>query len=76
MLPKPRNFVYQKISATDGKLVLIDNIGNSDLVPLCNYIGFLAVWKIRRKWKRFESLLVETYPQNTALRKILSAPKP
>ncbi len=62
---KPQNIVYQKIHPTQGKLVVIDNIGNSDFIPICNYLDSFATRKIRRKWQRFEESLPKDYKLTT-----------
>jgi len=62
---KPQNIVYQKIHPTQGKLVVIDNIGNSDFIPICNYVDRMAIRKIRRKWQRFEESLSKDYKLTT-----------
>ena len=62
---KPQNIVYQKINPTQGKLVVIDNIGNSDFIPICNYLDSFATRKIRRKWQRFEESLSKDYKLTT-----------
>ncbi len=62
---KPQNIVYQKIHPTQGKLVVIDNIGNSDFIPICNYLDSFAIRKIRRKWQRFEDSLSKDYKLTT-----------
>ena len=56
---KPQNIVYKKTNESEGFLVIIDNIGNSDFIPICNYIDWMATRKIRRKWQRFENLLAK-----------------
>jgi hypothetical protein len=56
---KPQNIVYKKTNESEGFLVVIDNIGNSDFIPICNYVGWMATRKIHRKWQRFEDLLTE-----------------
>jgi hypothetical protein len=58
MTIKPKNIVYQKTSATEGRLLIIDNIGNSDFLPLANHIGLLARLKTKRKWQRFEASIL------------------
>jgi len=64
MTIKAKNILYRKISDTEGRLVIVDNIGNSDFIPICDYVGFMAERKIRRKWRRFEALLIKEYPRN------------
>ena len=68
---KPQNLAYKMINESEGILVVIDNIGNSDFIPICNYIDRMAIRKIRRKWQRFEDSLSKDYPQNRALQRML-----
>jgi hypothetical protein len=63
MALKPQNIVYQKTHESKGLLVVIDNIGNSDFIPICNYVDWMAIRKIRRKWQRFEDLLAKGSPR-------------
>jgi hypothetical protein len=67
MTLKAKNILFQLMNAESGKLVIVDNIGNSDFIPLANYSGRLARWKIRRKWRRFERSLRRDYAGNKAL---------
>jgi hypothetical protein len=46
------------------QLYIIDNIGNSDYLPICNVSRYLAKKKILRKWKRFEERLSSKYKHN------------
>jgi len=68
---KPQNIVYKKSNESEGALVVIDNIGNSDFIPICNYVDFMARQKIRRKWQYFEDSLAKDYTQNRALQQVL-----
>ena len=52
---KAKNILYNKTDADNARLVLIDNTGNTDFIPVCSYISYLAARKIARKWQRFES---------------------
>lgn len=67
MTLKPKNILFQLEAADAGKLVIVDNIGNSDLIPLANYSSRLARWKINRKWRRFERSMRRDYAANDAL---------
>ncbi len=71
MTIKPKNILYKLTSATEGHLVLVDNIGNSDFLPVCDYSSFFARLKIARKLSRFQKLLLKQYPNNTVLHSIL-----
>jgi len=73
---KSHNIVYQKVNETEGTLVVIDNIGNSDFIPVCNYVDRMAVRKIRRKWRRFEDSLAADYAGNQALQQMLGKLSP
>lgn len=72
MTLKSKNILFQRISQDSGKLVIIDNVGNSDFIPLSNYIGWLARRKILRKWRRFEQDILRQNPNNEALPRILA----
>lgn len=64
------NILYKKINADEGNLVIIDNIGNTDLLPICDYSKFFARRKIARKWQRFERSMLRKYGENERLRKV------
>lgn len=38
-------------------LVLIDDLGPTELIPITEYVSFLAISRVKRKWKKFISLL-------------------
>jgi len=69
---KPQNIVYKKINESEGILVVIDNIGNSDFIPICNYVNWMAAQKIRRKWQRFEDSIEKDYSRNRALQQMVA----
>jgi hypothetical protein len=47
----PRNIVINK-TINDFKLVIVDDIGNSEFLPISQFIPILAEKKIKRKWDR------------------------
>ena len=53
--------LWQKSESGDEKLFIIDGVGNSDFIPLTNYISVLRLMKISRKWNRFERQLYDRY---------------
>ena len=57
MTLKAQNVLFQQTMEHQGKLVIVDNVGNSDFIPITNYSPYLARLKIRRKWRRFEQSL-------------------
>ena len=67
---KPQNIVYRRVNADEADLVVIDNIGNSDFIPICNYVDRMAIRKIKRKWRRFEVALAQDYKSNTVLKQV------
>lgn len=73
MTLKPKNILFKKIGHEDGRLVIVDGIGNSDLIPVCNYSTYLARKKILRKWRRFESSILNTHAHNKALHRMLTS---
>lgn len=62
---KPKNLLFQLDSSGQGKLQIVDNLGNADFIPLASYLSLLGKAKIKRKWKRFHLLLTEKYPQHS-----------
>ena len=68
-----RNIVCQRNETGIFRLAIVDNIGNSEFIPISNYIDFLAERKIHKKWKRFEKRQLEEFTENSALRKIFDA---
>lgn len=57
----PENVLFKKLSETTGRLVVIDNIGNTDFLPLCDYSKCLSRRKIERKWAKFERYMLKNY---------------
>ncbi len=39
---KPRNILYRRLDQATGRCVIVDNIGNSDFIPICTYNKFLG----------------------------------
>ena len=73
MTLKPKNILLQQYGAGRGRLVIVDNIGNSDFIPLANHSPWLARRKIRRKWRRFEASLRSAYRDNGAVQQLLGS---
>ncbi|OUS09451.1 hypothetical protein A9Q89_13140 [Gammaproteobacteria bacterium 53_120_T64] len=67
MTLSPKNIMYKKTGPHEGRLILIDNIGNSDFIPICSYIDSLAKKKITRKLLRFEKTVLKMCAHNKAL---------
>lgn len=68
---RPVNICVQKNDdGSIANLVLIDDIGPTELIPITEYISFLAVSRIKRKWGRFVGLL-RTYSDNCEFQEML-----
>lgn len=50
---KMKNIVVQRLQNAPPKCVVIDNIGNSDFIPLADYADWFARMKIRRRYLKF-----------------------
>ncbi|WP_321416500.1 YrbL family protein [uncultured Desulfobacter sp.] len=70
-ISKTLDTYFNLTDETTGRCVIIDNIGNSDFIPICTYNKFLGNKKILRKWKRFEKALSKEYLNNADLKHIL-----
>ncbi len=66
-----RNIVCQRNKSEISRLFIVDNIGNTDYIPICNYSTFFAKRKIYRNWKRFEDRMLNKYQHNKALQRML-----
>ena len=73
---KPYNILCQKNESGISRLFLVDNIYNSEFIPVSNYSKFFAKRKIARKWQRFEENILNDYQHNKALRRMLRHGKP
>ncbi len=71
MTLKPKNMVLQL--RNDGmRCLIIDNIGNSDILPISSYIRFFGRKKIERKWGKFKGLLSKKFTNQSNAKKIIS----
>jgi hypothetical protein len=66
---KPKNIIYQRLDEQSGVAVIIDNIGNSDAIPLASYCRAFGKIKMTRKWNKFIVLMQKDYPENSLLQK-------
>ncbi|WP_449258397.1 YrbL family protein [Chlorobium limicola] len=67
---KVDNLVYQRLNAHEGKIILIDGIGNNEFLPVANYSVRFAWRTLKRKWLKFEQRLLIFYPGNVALQRL------
>lgn len=68
---KERNILYKREDEKSGKLVIIDDIGNTELIPISSYISYFATKKIERKLSRFKKELMKRYPQSSSIKEII-----
>jgi len=66
------NIVYQRVSDKVGRMVVIDNIGNTEFFPISNIIKSVGRKKVARRWQRFEESLLRAYPGNVLVDSILN----
>lgn len=71
MTIKSKNILFQQLSDTNSRLVIIDNIGNSTFIPIANYIPCFAKSKIERTWQRFLKSIVKENSHNPLLTRLI-----
>ena len=69
---KPKNIIYQRQNEQKGTAVIIDNIGNSDAIPIASHCRAFGKIKMTRKWNKFITLLKRDYPENGRLQAEIS----
>ena len=71
MTIKSKNILFQHLSETNGRLIIIDNIGNSTFIPIANYIPYFAKSKIERAWQRFLKSIIKENSHNPLLTRLI-----
>lgn len=71
---KTYNILCQKNESRISRLFLVDNIYNSEFIPISNYNNYFAKLKINRKWQRFENSMRNEFKDNKALERMLTGP--
>ena len=61
---KERNLLFKKFDEKKGEIVIIDDIGPSELIPIGLYFSFFAKKKIKRKLEEFKKKIEEVYFKN------------
>ena len=57
----PDNYLVQKISPTERRVRIIDNIGIASFIPLPYYFDFFAVKRAKKYWLRFVEQMRDGY---------------
>jgi len=71
----PENVLFKKTSENTGRLVIIDNIGNTEFFPICNYSKYFSRRKINRKWGKFERYMLKNHNDNPITQKAITSKK-
>jgi len=58
---KERNLLYQKTDENHGKIIIVDDIGPTEFIPLEIFSSFFAKKKIMRKIKEFKKKVISIY---------------
>lgn len=67
----PSNILCRKSASGISDLCIIDNVYNTEFIPVSTYITFFARIKLNRKWRRFEKRLLSVYKSNHLLRQMI-----
>ena len=65
------NILYQKNEDGSGRLVLIDDLGTSVLIPFEYYFLFVARMKVKKRWKVFFAQLKRFYADRPLVLKLI-----
>ena len=57
----PDNYLVQKISSTERRVRIIDNIGIATFIPLPYYFDYFAVKRAKKYWRLFVDLMRSDY---------------
>lgn len=72
MTIKSKNILFQHLSPKENRLIIIDNIGNSTLIPIANYVSYFAKAKIERTWQRFLASLIRENKHNQLITQLVN----
>lgn len=67
----PSNILCQRSEDKISRLFIIDNVCNTEFIPISSYSNFFAKIKLSRKWDRFEKRMLKIYKDNKALTDII-----
>lgn len=57
----PDNYLVQRISPTERRVRIIDNIGIATFIPLPYYFDYFAIKRLKKYWTRFVDLMRSDY---------------
>ena len=61
----PNNLLFKRSSEKIGKLIIIDGLGNAELLPISSYFNYFTQRKINRKWRSLINKMQLEYPDYT-----------
>jgi hypothetical protein len=70
---EPSNILCRKTKFGISRLFIVDNIGNTDFIPICTYSNYFALTKISRKWQRFEDSMLNSYKHNNVMHRMFTS---
>ena len=70
---KADNIVLQRLTHDQQRLILIDGLGNNQFLPIANYMNTFAKRVILRKWRTFEKDLIEEFPDNRIVQRVIAS---
>jgi len=59
------NVLFQRVSKNNGKFMIIDGVGNSEAIPVSNYIRYFQKRRIKKYWDRFIRRIKRVKTSNT-----------
>lgn len=68
---KADNLVYQRTGSQQGKMIIVDGIGNNECLPLANYSRLFSTRAVSRKWRKFRISLPVLYPGNSRVLRLV-----
>jgi len=70
-----KNIYIKHLEHDEIKLMLVDGFGNSDFIPIANYVKIYARLKINKRFKRLKKKILKTYPKNTTVISMMGTPE-
>lgn len=59
----PRNFLVQRLSSNNFKIVIVDNLGTPNVLQLAYWFDCIAKHRAKKYWRRFIKDIMKDYPQ-------------
>ena len=69
------NILFQRVSASEFLVRVVNDMGSAALIPLEYYFGFIAKIRIKKRWRRFIEHLLNDYGSKELVVKLVNAIK-